>query len=44
MSPDKTFVVGGKMLEDQFYGVLINRLTNISDEKLPRPYKDIETM
>ena len=44
MSQDKTYVVGGNMLGDQYYGVLINSLTDISDEKLPRPYKDIETV
>ena len=44
ISQDKTYVVGGNMLGDQYYGVLINRLTEISDEKLPRPYKDIETV
>jgi hypothetical protein len=44
MSQDKTYVVGGNMLGEEYYGVLINRLTDISDEKLPRPYKDIETV
>jgi hypothetical protein len=44
MSQDKTYVVGGNMLGEEYFGVLINRLTDISDEKLPRPYKDIETV
>jgi hypothetical protein len=43
MSQDTTYVVGGNMLGEEYYWVLINRLTDISDEKLPRQYKDIET-
>ena len=44
MSQDKTYVVGGNMLGKQYCGVLINCLTEISDGKLPRPYKDIQTV
>jgi hypothetical protein len=36
-------VVGGNMLGDEYCDVLINGPTPTADEKLPRPYKDIET-
>ena len=39
----KTYVVGGNILGDEYCAFLVNCPTPIADEKLPRPYKDIET-
>lgn len=44
MSQDKTYVVGGNMLGDEFYGVLVKHPTPIAHEKLPRPYKNVQTV
>ena len=44
VSQDKTYVVGGNMLGDEYCGVLIKHPTDIGDEKLPRPYQDIQTV
>jgi hypothetical protein len=44
MSQHKTYVVGGNMPGEEYYRVSINLLTDISDEKFPRPYKHIETV
>jgi hypothetical protein len=44
ITQDKTYVVGGNMLGDEYCAVLVNIPTPIADEKLPRPYKDIQTV
>ena len=44
ITQDKTYVVGGNMLGDEYCAVLITGPTKIVDEKLPRPYKDIQTI
>jgi len=44
VSQDKTYVVGGNMLGDEFYGVLVKHPTPIAHEKLPRPYKNVQTV
>jgi hypothetical protein len=44
ISLDKTFVVEGNMLGDEYCAVRIKCLTPIADEKLPRTFKDIQTV
>ena len=44
MSQDKTYVVGGNMLGEEFCGVLVRTPTPLADEKLPRPYENIQTV
>nr|XP_051188851.1 uncharacterized protein LOC127302427 isoform X2 [Lolium perenne] len=44
ITQDKTYVVGGNMLGDEYCAVLVNIPTPIADEKLPRPYEDIQTV
>ncbi|KAK1650316.1 hypothetical protein QYE76_068121 [Lolium multiflorum] len=44
ITQDKTYVVGGNMLGDEYCAVLVNIPATIADEKLPRPYKDIQTV
>ena len=39
VSSDSTHVVGGNMLGDEYYGVAIHGVTNIGDERLPRPFE-----
>jgi hypothetical protein len=40
VSRDKTYVVGAKMLGDQYYGAFMSCLQIF--QKFPRPYKDTE--
>jgi hypothetical protein len=44
INQDKTYVVGGNILGDEYCVVLVNCRIPIADEELPRPYKDIETI
>lgn len=44
VSKDKTCVVGGDMLGDEYFGVAVHAVTNIGDERLLRPYENIHTV
>lgn len=45
ISRDRTYVVGGSMLGDEYYCVVVHRLTDAAEDQiLPWPYKKIQTL
>lgn len=41
---DSTYVIGGNMLGNEYYGVAVHSVTNIGDERLPRPSENCTTL
>nr|XP_015642066.1 uncharacterized protein LOC4341484 isoform X1 [Oryza sativa Japonica Group] len=44
VTTDSTYVVGGNMLGNEYYGVAVHSVTNIGDERLPRPSENCTTL
>ena len=44
ISRDSTHEIGGTLLGDGYYAVVIHCLINVEDERLPRPHGDLKTV
>lgn len=44
VTTDRTHVVGGNMLGDEYYGVAIHAVTNFGDERMPRPLENCSSV